>query len=69
MATGIPSKELKKKEKIPVSLSYEGKENAEDILNYSGQEFDTKFSINGKGDNLLFFGDNIDVLSHLLHTK
>ena len=67
MATGIPAKELKKKEKIPVSLSYEGKENAEDILNYSGQEFDTKFSINGKGDNLLFFGDNIDVLSHLLH--
>ena len=67
MATGIPAKELKKKEKIPVSLSYEGKENAEDILNYSGQEFDIKFSINGKGDNLLFFGDNIDVLSHLLH--
>ena len=40
MATGIPAKELKKKEKIPVSLSYEGKENAEDILNYSGKEFD-----------------------------
>lgn len=56
MATGIPAKELKKKEKIPVSLSYEGKENAEDILNYSGKEFDTKhlYYLRKTEDYLLF---------------
>ncbi|MCM1122574.1 MAG: site-specific DNA-methyltransferase [Eubacterium sp.] len=67
MATGIPSKKTQKQKKIPVSLSYEGKESVESVLNYAGKQFDVQFSINGNGKNLLFFGDNIDALAYLLN--
>ena len=66
MATGIPSKKNTKTKKIAVNLSYEGKESSESILNYTGKQFDVRFSVNGTGENLFFFGDNIDVLAYLL---
>ena len=66
MATGIPPKGIQKRKKIAVSLSYEGKESAESVLNYKGKQFDVRFPVNGAGENLFFFGDNIDVLAHLL---
>ena len=66
MATGIPPMEMQKRKKISVSLSYEGKESFESILNYPGKQFEVQFPINGDGQNVLFFGDNIDALAYLL---
>lgn len=66
MATGIRPKEIQKRKKIAVSLSYEGKESVESVLNYIGKQFDVHFPVNGIGENLFFFGDNIDVLAYLL---
>ena len=66
MATGIPPREMQKRKKISVSLSYEGKESFESILNYPGKQFEVQFPINGDGQNVLFFGDNIDALAYLL---
>ena len=65
MATGIPPREMQKRKKISVSLSYEGKESFESILNYPGKQFEVQFPINGDGQNVLFFGDNIDALAYL----
>ena len=56
MATGIPPKETQKCKKISVSLSYEGKEAVESVLNYEGKQFEIQFPINGNGKNLFFFG-------------
>jgi len=66
MATGIPPKEMQKYKKISISLSYEGKEAVESVLNYEGKQFEIQFPINGNGKNLFFFGDNIDALAYLL---
>lgn len=66
MATGIPPKEMQKCKKISVSLSYEGKEAVESVLNYEGKQFEIQLPINGNGKNLFFFGDNIDALAYLL---
>ena len=66
MATGVPPKEIQKRKKISISLSYEGKEAAESVLNYAGKPFEVQFPINGTGKNLFFFGDNIDALAYLL---
>ena len=46
MATGIPPREMQKRKKISVSLSYEGKESFESILNYPGKQFEVQFPIN-----------------------
>ena len=66
MATGIPPKKMQKCKKIPISLSYEGKEAVESVLNYEGKNFDIQLPINGNGKNLFFFGDNIDALAYML---
>ena len=67
MATGIPPNSNSKKAKIPVSLSYAGKEPEESIVSRAGIDFDYLLPVNGNGKNLLFFGDNFDVLLYLLH--
>lgn len=67
MATGIPPKNSSKRKKIPVSLSYAGKEPEESIISRTYTEFERITSINGNGENVLFYGDNFAVLLFLLH--
>lgn len=66
MATGVPPKESAKRKKISVSLSYEGKESVESVLNYTEKKFEVQCPVNGNGKNFLFYGDNIDALAYLL---
>lgn len=66
MATGVPSKDGIKKNKIPVFLSYEGKEDAATVLAQSFNEYREYLQINGESENSFYFGDNLDVLLYLL---
>ena len=68
MATGIPPKNSSKHKKIPVSLSYAGKEPEESIVSRKGNDFETVLPINGNGENMLFYGDNFDALLYLLNS-
>ena len=65
MATGVSTKNKTSIKKIPVSLTYEGKTDPSQILSKSYLPFEKLFSINGGGQNLFFFGDNLDVLLYL----
>lgn len=67
MATGIPPKNSNKQKKVPVYLSYTGKESEESIISRTGSKFENVFSVNGSGENILFYGDNFDALLFLLH--
>lgn len=67
MATGVPSKNGVKKSKVPVFLTYEGKEDVATVLSQSFNQYNAQISINGDGDNRFYFGDNLDVLLYLLH--
>lgn len=76
MATGIPnitnspdySTDVKS---LPISLSYEGKEDERTILSASYIQHDKVFHINthAHSDNSLYWGDNLDVLLQLLHEQ
>lgn len=66
MATGV-SKSVKKEAKIPVYLTYEGKQDEKSILNGIFPEFVKASDINGEGIDKFFFGDNYDVLLYLLN--
>lgn len=67
MATGVPSKNRVKKSKVPVFLTYEGKEDVATVLSQSFNQYDAQTPINGDGDNRFYFGDNLDVLLYLLN--
>lgn len=67
MATGIPPKNKNMRQKIPVSLSYVGKQSEERIISCVGIEFENILPVNGDGENILFYGDNFDALLFLLH--
>lgn len=67
MATGVPSKNGVKKTKVPVFLTYEGKEDVAAIFSQSFNQYDMQTTINGGGDNSFYFGDNLDVLLYLLN--
>ena len=67
MATGVPSKDGVKKTKVPVFLTYEGKEAVATVLSQSFNQYDAQTPINGDGDNRFYFGDNLDVLLYLLN--
>lgn len=67
MATGIPPKNKRNKKKIPVVLSYEGKEDVQSILNKKSIFFEKVLTINNMGKNKFFFGDNLDALLFLLN--
>ena len=67
MATGIPPKNANKRKKKPVYLSYAGKEPEESIIAQTGINFESLTPVNGNGENMLFYGDNFDVLLYLLH--
>ncbi len=66
MTTGIPHKNIRKRKIIQVSLSYAGKEPEESILSRTGLDFENILPVNGNGKNMLFYGDNFDVLLFLL---
>lgn len=67
MATGVPSKNGVKKSKVPVFLTYAGKEDVATVLSQSFNQYDAQTSINGDGVNKFYFGDNLDVLLYLLN--
>jgi len=74
MATGIPNVRNSPDysanvRNIPIELNYEGKESAQSIKTSSYLIHDRFFHINSDklADNLLFWGDNFDVLLQLLH--
>ncbi len=67
MATGVPSKNAVKKSKVPVFLTYEGKEDVATVLSQSFNQYEAQTPINGDGDNRFYFGDNLDVLLYLLN--
>lgn len=67
MATGVPSKNGVKKTKVPVSLTYEGKEDVATVLSQPFNQYDAQTTINGDGENRFYFGDNLDVLLYLLN--
>lgn len=66
MATGIPSKENISKQKTPISLIYEGKSSVEEILSKAHSVFSLFSSVNGGGNNHLYFGDNLNALLYML---
>ena len=66
MSTGVPSKK-KTKDKIPVFLTYQGKQEEADIVNTSYLPFDKTISVNGNGENIFFFGDNFDALLYMIN--
>lgn len=67
MATGVPSKNGVKKSKVPVFLTYEGKEDVATVLSQSFNQYNAQTPINGDGGNRFYFGDNLDVLLYLLN--
>ena len=69
MSTGITPKNRVKKNKISVSMVYEGKKSEDIIISSEGIPFEKLFSINGDGENMLFYGDNFDVLIYLLNNR
>lgn len=67
MATGLPPKERNLQKKVSISITYEGKCDAKDIVNQVFQPFSKTREINGSGNNHLFFGDNLDALLFMLN--
>lgn len=68
MSTGVQHSQKKRKVASPISLQYNGKESEEDILSYSPKKvFIRHCTINGSAcNNMLFYGDNLDVLAELI---
>lgn len=65
MATGISKKSRKKPASI--SLEYEGKKTPESILEFDAPDYVKVTDINeADTENILFYGDNLFVLQHLL---
>lgn len=78
MATGITSNNWTKDTHIITDeiftgdcnyeLKYEGKTSEKEIVN-SKEKNEYELIIGGNHDNDLYFGDNLDVMSHLIHKK
>jgi adenine-specific DNA-methyltransferase len=49
-------------------LNYDGKTSEFQVIN-SKQKNEYELIVGGHGENDLYFGDNLDVMSHLLHQK
>ena len=67
MATGVPSKNGVQKSKIPVFLTYDGKEDVASVLSHPFNQYYVHTPINGGGTNRFYFGDNLEVLLYLLN--
>lgn len=63
MATGVPKKDARRVDK-PVRIDYEGKQPVQNIIEQQPQNFAPCNA--GPLDKRLYFGDNLDVLQHLL---
>lgn len=70
MATGVPVGNNIIKKKVPVRVTYEGKEATDDILKTEFQIPERIVEINedGEGNNRFFFDDNLNTLIYLLNT-
>lgn len=67
MSIGIPLKPGRGANAIPISVEYEGKKDASDILAKPFGEYRAAASANGGGENRFFFGDNLDAMLFLLN--
>lgn len=67
MSTGVSAQNGLKKSKIPVTLTYEGKKDISTILSQPFNQYSVQALINGGKNNRFYFGDNLDVLLHLLN--
>ena len=67
MATGVPPKNGVKKSKVPIFLTYEGKEDAVTVLSQPFHQYKAQTTINNGGSNHFYFGDNLDALLYLLN--
>ena len=67
MATGIPSKSKNIKRIIPISVTYDGKIDAEEVLKSQHLSFEKIADVNCGGGNQFFFGDNKDALLYMLN--
>lgn len=66
MAVGVPTKSSLNK-KSPVTLSYEGKVDEQEVISKKFTQYVQVCSINGADENKFYFGDNLDVLRFLLN--
>lgn len=64
MATGITDKNASKRRAKSYRIEYDGKQDVNSILSGAGCVFDR--IVEGKGDNSFYYGDNINVLHHLI---
>lgn len=64
MATGITDKSASKHRVKSYRIEYDGKQDVDSILSGTGCIFDR--IIEGKEDNSFYYGDNINVLHHLI---
>ena len=67
MATGVSPKGTKKSPVLQVCVTYDGKTSEADVLGASYTEFQTISTINGGGENILFYGNNLDALLYMLN--
>jgi len=67
MATGIPPKENSIRHKEPITISYQGKLEKNEILSLQYPSFSVAKMVNGGNDNKLFFCDNLHALLYMLH--
>ena len=67
MATGVSPKGTKKSPVLQVCVTYDGKTSEADVLGAPYAEFQTISTINGGGENTLFYGDNLDALLYMLN--
>lgn len=66
MATGITDKNARKRQAKSYRIEYDGKQDIERILSGTRCVFDRL--IEGRGENAFYYGDNINVLRHLIDT-
>lgn len=64
MATGITDKNASKRQAKGYRIEYDGKQDAGSILSGTGCAFDR--IVESKSDNSFYYGDNINVLHHLI---
>ncbi|MCD7846061.1 MAG: site-specific DNA-methyltransferase [Oscillospiraceae bacterium] len=67
MATGVPPKGGKSSRKLQVSVEYDGKTSASEVLQKPFEGFSSVQRVHGGGGNKLFFGDNLDALLFMLN--
>lgn len=67
MATGVSPKKKSNEPVLQVCVTYDGKATEDEVLGMQYSQYEVIQQINGGGKNLLFYGDNLDVLLYLLN--